>query len=888
MNASDSSSARTSFVRQAAGVLLLLAALGFLFRRSAQPGMVLFANDAPLGALVAHAETAHQAFTGHWQPYSWIGFQDPSAMPSLTMAFYLLLGSPVLFYKLYAPFSLFVLGMSAWLLFRRLGFGAPVAALAGTAAALNADPFSYSAWGLSSHTLAMAFGFLALAAVAGPSSRHVWLRLVLSGAAIGLSIMEGYDNGALLSLYVAAFIAFQAWQGVRQTGRRALHIAARTAVTAVVAGITAYAALITLVGTQVQGVADMSQDPATKERRWLQATIASLPKLETLGLFVPGLFGHTIKSEDGHQYWGRIGQAPGHPTTRHSAAGLYAGVFVMLVAIWAMAQAMRGKHSCFSIEERRAVLFWSGAALLSLVLAWGRFAPVYQFFYALPYISTIRNPVKFIHPLSMSLVILFGYGLHGLVKTCFAPSGMSSPSIGAGLRRWWTGLSGWDRHWTYGLLAASAAGILSWFIYASSRSELLRHLTEGGFPEAERVAIASHSIAGVGWFAVYLALGTAAFCLVMARTFAGSRARAGWILLGLITVPDLIRANQPWLIYYDYRDRYASNPLLDTLREIKHDARVTARMNPMGQFLTQDAQFHNLLTQLYYDLWLQNHFPYYRIHSSDIIQAPRMQAMDELFLRTIAPQVRGNQAVERVDLAARLWELTSTKYFITDRSFVELLNGQIDAAQRRFRVVQTYGLAPKAGRTPKTAADLLVRSDPQGPLALVEFGGALPRARLYSQWQIITDDARMLERLTEPDFNPRESVLVAGEVAPTTGGTAEQPSGSVEITRYQPKEVALKARATAESVLLLNDRWTPDWKVFVDGTERPLLRCNYIMRGVALSPGEHTVEFRFAPSSSPLYVSLTALLACGVIAGFLGVDSWKTRRPIETPVPARR
>jgi len=35
------------------------------------------------------------------------------------------------------------------------------------------------------------------------------------------------------------------------------------------------------------------------------------------------------------------------------------------------------------------------------------------------------------------------------------------------------------------------------------------------------------------------------------------------------------------------------------------------------------------------------------------------------------------------------------------------------------------------------------------------------------------------------------------------------------------------------------------WQVFVNGKPAELLRCNFIMRGVYLTPGAHTVEFKF-------------------------------------------
>ena len=70
-------------------------------------------------------------------------------------------------------------------------------------------------------------------------------------------------------------------------------------------------------------------------------------------------------------------------------------------------------------------------------------------------------------------------------------------------------------------------------------------------------------------------------------------------------------------------------------------------------------------------------------------------------------------------------------------------------------------------------------------------------------------------------------------------------------------------------MLLLNDRFDPHWHVRVDGKPAELLRCNYIMRGVYLTPGQHTVEFQFTLPHKPLYVSLVAigigLLLCGAL-----------------------
>ena len=77
------------------------------------------------------------------------------------------------------------------------------------------------------------------------------------------------------------------------------------------------------------------------------------------------------------------------------------------------------------------------------------------------------------------------------------------------------------------------------------------------------------------------------------------------------------------------------------------------------------------------------------------------------------------------------------------------------------------------------------------------------------------------------------------------------------------------AQADTPSVLLLNDKFDSQWRVFVDGKPAELLRCNFIMRGVYLTPGAHTVEFQFSLPCGPLYVTLAAFGVGILLCGFL-------------------
>ena len=73
---------------------------------------------------------------------------------------------------------------------------------------------------------------------------------------------------------------------------------------------------------------------------------------------------------------------------------------------------------------------------------------------------------------------------------------------------------------------------------------------------------------------------------------------------------------------------------------------------------------------------------------------------------------------------------------------------------------------------------------------------------------------------------------------------------------YDPKHVVIETDAKTSTVLLLNDKHHPEWRVTIDGAPAKLLRANYLMRGVHLPKGKHTVEFQFEPAQGSIKISL--------------------------------
>jgi hypothetical protein len=89
--------------------------------------------------------------------------------------------------------------------------------------------------------------FFALAAVADTTARPRWLRFALAGCALGMGVSEGADIGALFSLYVAAFVIYQAWAAEGQRVKNLTIGAGRVAVMGLVAMLLAAQPIAVLV-----------------------------------------------------------------------------------------------------------------------------------------------------------------------------------------------------------------------------------------------------------------------------------------------------------------------------------------------------------------------------------------------------------------------------------------------------------------------------------------------------------------------------------------------------------------------------------------------------------------------------------------------------------------
>jgi hypothetical protein len=870
---------------------ILVAALFVLFFRSLEPDYTLFSNDGPLGRLMSQCQRLPGRFTGAWMDLNSIGYSQGAAWPNITSLLLILLG-PIGFSKLYAPLALLILGVSAWCFFRQLGLAPLACVLGALASSLNSGFFSTACWGVAAHPLSVAMSFLALAALVNRAPRSHWLKAAVGGVAVGISVAEGADVGAIFSFYVAAFALYRWLQAEGPIFKRLTRGIGEVLLMAGIAGLVAAQAVWVLADTQLRAIPGPQATNQTWQTRWDWATKWSLPKRETLTFIIPGLFGYRMDTPDGGNYWGAVGREPAwdryfkngrqgeKPTglMRFAGGGNYAGILVVVVALWAAFQAWSSRGSAFERTGRMHIYFWIAVLLGSLLMAYGRYAPLYRIFYELPYSSSIRNPAKFVHVVNWALIVLFTYGVHGLSNLYLRRSASSRRKT---VGEWWDQANRFERNWLIGCLMAIGGSLVAAFIYNCSGLSLAKYLQDVGFDANVSSQVVTFSLHEVSWYLVFLALAVSLVLAISMGQFAGPNSRWAAILLGVFLVVDLGRANQPWIIYWNYAQKYTLDPVIDLLRQAPYEHRVASipkwlpyQFNLPQSLLSQANHWEDA----YQTEWLQQLFPYNDIQSLDVVQ-----------LRTIPPDlVKFEDALQyqgpgtSLQVLARRWQLTNTRYLLGCAELLPVLNQVVDPIQQRFKIQSRFDFVSKPGvLNPLAFQDVTPAFSRQGPYALFEFTGALPRASLYTNWQVAADDTEALKLMTNTNLNPADTVVVSTPPAISPGPFAQN-AGSVSFVSYSPKQVLLRAIAPSPSVLLLNDRFDPNWKVSIDGQPATLLRCNFIMRGVAVPAGDHRIQFQFGPRLGPLYVSVAAIAIGLLLTGILLAGGPKPQ-PVSSP-----
>jgi hypothetical protein len=121
-----------------------------------------------------------------------------------------------------------------------------------------------------------------------------------------------------------------------------------------------------------------------------------------------------------------------------------------------------------------------------------------------------------------------------------------------------------------------------------------------------------------------------------------------------------------------------------------------------------------------------------------------------------------------------------------------------------------------------------------------------PRAWFVYQVQEVNEE-EMPGRLDAFDFDPAQMALVAPATPLSLETPSDDTSGQVQIAHQTPNSLVLNVATPTDSLLVLSEIHYPGWQVTVDGQASSILSVDYILRGVPIPAGQHSVEIFYRP-----------------------------------------
>lgn len=143
---------------------------------------------------------------------------------------------------------------------------------------------------------------------------------------------------------------------------------------------------------------------------------------------------------------------------------------------------------------------------------------------------------------------------------------------------------------------------------------------------------------------------------------------------------------------------------------------------------------------------------------------------------------------------------------------------------------------------------------------------ALPRAFAVSAVKAAPDGQAAWDALSRMDPGREAVVEGAGDaVLPAT----DAPRMDVRVALWSPNKIVTEVDLDKPALLVLSEMAYPGWKAYDNGQPVPILRTDYLLRGVLLGPGHHSVAWVYQPASVQWglrIAGITALLATLALA----------------------
>lgn len=261
--------------------------------------------------------------------------------------------------------------------------------------------------------------------------------------------------------------------------------------------------------------------------------------------------------------------------------------------------------------------------------------------------------------------------------------------------------------------------------------------------------------------------------------------------------------------------------------------------------------------------------------SNQYLNADHYVSPDEMANTNFAPTKIDQQILQDKDPHYRVFNASNSRFSTSDfhTSYYHKAVGGYHAARLRIYqdIIDKYlSSQPNPAILNMLNTKYIIYQDPQtGQEGLIPNDSAYGPVWLVKQIKLV--DGPVQEIVDIGTTNLRDTAIVDKSLASLVGKPNWDSSASIRLVKFDNDVMEYESNAQAPQFAVFSEVYYPSgWNAYIDGKRVDYVKADYVLRGLAIPAGKHSISFKFEPSSYKTGVTISFIGSILVLIFLLG------------------
>jgi hypothetical protein len=157
----------------------------------------------------------------------------------------------------------------------------------------------------------------------------------------------------------------------------------------------------------------------------------------------------------------------------------------------------------------------------------------------------------------------------------------------------------------------------------------------------------------------------------------------------------------------------------------------------------------------------------------------------------------------------------------------------------------------------------IIQSDQSGQASVYTNPDALGAAWFVNDVRFENSPSAVMQALN--NFNPRDTAILFEKDKQLIKNSVGRDSAAfIQLIKNDNDEITYRSNSNSDKFAVFSEIfYNKGWKAFIDDKEAPIVRTNYVLRGLSIPAGQHNIKFIFHPGS--YYTGKSISLIAGIM-----------------------